>query len=116
MRGVCPLIMQSGATGRTISLGRTVCRLPRKQLQGSALHTFQPQMARARVLRRHTRVVALVNVEVSPALLLGVGMMGSGLALYTVRSKRPELSRDSDVFFSSIAILVGGILIFQVTH
>lgn len=116
MRTACPIIMQSGAMGRTISFGRGVGRLPRKQLRGSALHTFQPQMARARNPQRHTRITALVNVDLNPALLLGVGMMGSGLALYTVRSKRPEISKDSDVFFSSIAILVGGILIFQVKN
>lgn len=83
--------------------------------RGVALSTIRttPGTHRSRTARRCSRTVALINVDVSPALILGVGMMGSGLALYTVRSNRPEISRDSDVFFSSVAILVGGILIFQ---
>jgi hypothetical protein len=40
--------------------------------------------------------------------------MASALVLYQVRASRPEVSRDQDVFFSSIGLLCGGILIFQV--
>ena len=32
---------------------------------------------------------------------------------YEVRASRPEVSRDQDVFFSSVGLLCGGILIFQ---
>ena len=32
---------------------------------------------------------------------------------YQVRASRPEVSRDQDVFFSSVGLLCGGILIFQ---
>lgn len=58
----------------------------------------------------------MVNVDLSPSLLLGVGMIGGGLALYQVRLSRPWISRDYDVVISSIAILTGGILIFQVSE
>jgi len=39
--------------------------------------------------------------------------MLSAIALYQVRASRPEVSRDKDVFFSSIGLLCGGILVFQ---
>lgn len=59
--------------------------------------------------------VAMVNVDFSPSLLLGIGMIGGGLALYQVRLSKPWISRDYDVVISSVAILTGGILIFQVS-
>jgi len=40
-------------------------------------------------------------------------MILAGLSLWQLRSSRPELSKDVDVVFSSIGVLVGGILIFQ---
>lgn len=40
-------------------------------------------------------------------------MVVSGLALYQIRASRPWLSRDYDVVVSSIAVLTGGILVFQ---
>ena len=55
----------------------------------------------------------MVNVDFSPALVLGAGLMGGGLALYQLRRLRPTLSRDFDVVVSSIAIFSGGILVFQ---
>ena len=55
----------------------------------------------------------MVNVDLSPSLLLGLGMIGGGLALYQVRLAKPWISRDYDVVISSIAILTGGILVFQ---
>jgi len=61
--------------------------------------------------RRVTR--ALVNVDFGPAMLLGSGMVASGLALYQVRVVRPEVSKDYDIMFASVALLCGGILIFQ---
>jgi hypothetical protein len=36
-----------------------------------------------------------------------------GLWLYLLRTKRPDVSRDYDLFFSSIGLLCGGILLFQ---
>jgi hypothetical protein len=39
--------------------------------------------------------------------------MLSSIALYQIRASRPEVSRDKDVFFSSVGLLCGGILVFQ---
>lgn len=57
--------------------------------------------------------VALVNVDFGPGTLLGMVLIGSGIALYQVRTVRPEIARDFDVFFSSVGLLCGGILVFQ---
>lgn len=63
--------------------------------------------------RRAARVSAMVNIDLGPATLLGTTMVLSGIALYQVRASRPWLSRDYDVVVSSLAILTGGILVFQ---
>ena len=63
--------------------------------------------------RRALNTVALVNVELGPAAVLGASVMTSAIALYQVRASRPEVSRDQDVFFSSVGLLCGGILVFQ---
>ncbi|OUS42702.1 hypothetical protein BE221DRAFT_50655, partial [Ostreococcus tauri] len=55
----------------------------------------------------------LVSVDLGPSVVLGSSLMVSAVALYQVRASRPEVSRDKDVFFSSIGLLCGGILIFQ---
>ncbi|GAB4815744.1 hypothetical protein N2152v2_002790 [Parachlorella kessleri] len=55
----------------------------------------------------------MVNVDISPSVLLGVGLIGAGVSLYQVRQVRPEISKDYDVVISCISLLVGGILIFQ---
>jgi len=56
---------------------------------------------------------ALVQIDLGPSVVLGSSLMVSAIALYQVRASRPEVSRDKDVFFSSIGLLCGGILIFQ---
>ena len=61
------------------------------------------------------RPLAMVNVDFTPSLVLGLGMIGGGLGLYQIRLSRPWISRDYDVVISSISILTGGILVFQVT-
>ena len=55
-------------------------------------------------------VRALVNVDLGPSAILGASVMVSAIGLYQVRASRPEVSRDQDVFFSSIGLLTGGIL------
>lgn len=45
--------------------------------------------------------------------LLGVGLIFCGLALYLLRSMRPNLARDHDIFFAAVSLLCGGILFFQ---
>lgn len=58
---------------------------------------------------------AMVNVDFSPALLLGMSLVGAGLFLYQLRRIQPEISRDFDVVVSAVATFSGGILIFQVS-
>lgn len=58
-------------------------------------------------------LLAQVNVGGNPAVLLGVFLAISGAGLYFLRSVRPELSRDHDIFFAAIGLLCGFILLFQ---
>lgn len=44
---------------------------------------------------------------------LGIALAGSGIALFALRSMRPRLARDIDIVFASVALLCGGILVFQ---
>ena len=55
----------------------------------------------------------MVNVDVSPSVILGVGLIGSGVSLWQIRQTKPWISKDYDVVISCISLLVGGILIFQ---
>ncbi|EIE23111.1 hypothetical protein COCSUDRAFT_15983 [Coccomyxa subellipsoidea C-169] len=55
----------------------------------------------------------MVNVDFSPALLLGMSLIAGGLALYQLRRVQPDISRDFDVIVSAVATFSGGILIFQ---
>ncbi len=76
-------------------------------------------MARRASRGRQTRALALdtramVNVDFSPALLLGMSLIAGGLALYQLRRVQPDISRDFDVIVSAVATFSGGILIFQV--
>jgi hypothetical protein len=52
-------------------------------------------------------------MELGPSTFVGVGLALIGLILYLVKTQKPELSRDYDLFFSSVGLLCGGILIFQ---
>ncbi|MDJ1185668.1 Ycf66 family protein [Roseofilum casamattae] len=55
----------------------------------------------------------MVNIGLNPGALLGVVLFGAGAGLYFLRSVRPELARDHDIFFMAVAVLSGGILFFQ---
>uniref|UniRef100_B8HPJ2 Ycf66 family protein n=1 Tax=Cyanothece sp. (strain PCC 7425 / ATCC 29141) TaxID=395961 RepID=B8HPJ2_CYAP4 len=55
----------------------------------------------------------MVNVGLSPGSILGLVVAVAGAALYFLRSMRPELARDPDIFFSAVGLLCGGILFFQ---
>jgi len=57
--------------------------------------------------------LAQVNVGATPATFLGIFLAVAGAALYFLRSVRPELSRDQDIFFAAVGLLCGFILIFQ---
>ena len=87
------------------------CQLAPRSLRGSAVKgkAFVTRKARTAL-----RTVALVNVEFNPALLLGIGIMSSGVVLYQLRQSRTAISRDTDLFISCICLCSGGILVFQV--
>lgn len=55
----------------------------------------------------------MVNFAPNAASLVGIALALSGAGLYALRSYRPKLARDHDIFFAAIAILCGGILLFQ---
>lgn len=89
-----------------------------------ALHSMHGTPARpALLLRRrgshrqrrwmHMHATAMVNVDVSPSVILGVGLIGAGVSLWQIRQAKPWISKDYDVVVACISLLVGGILIFQ---
>jgi Ycf66 protein N-terminus len=58
-------------------------------------------------------VLAQVNVGTNSASILGIFLAVAGAALYFMRTVRPELSRDQDIFFAAVGLLCGFILVFQ---
>lgn len=55
----------------------------------------------------------MVNFGFNLASLLGIVLAVAGAGLYFLRSVRPELARDHDIFFAAVGLLSGFILIFQ---
>jgi hypothetical protein len=55
----------------------------------------------------------MVNFGLNPASFLGIILAIAGVGLYFLRSFRPELSRDQDIFFAAIGLVCGFILLFQ---
>ena len=55
----------------------------------------------------------MIHMELGPSTFVGVGLALIGFILYFVKRKKPDVSRDYDLFFSSVGLLCGGILIFQ---
>lgn len=55
----------------------------------------------------------MVNFGLNGASILGLFLVVAGAALYFLRSVRPELSRDHDIFFTAIGLVCGFILLFQ---
>lgn len=55
----------------------------------------------------------MVNFGLNPASLLGIALAVAGAGLYFLRSFRPELSRDHDIFFAAVGLLCGLILLSQ---
>jgi hypothetical protein len=56
--------------------------------------------------------LAQVAFQFNLASVTGIVLAVGGAALYAVRSLRPQLSRDHDIFFSAVGLLCGLILIF----
>ncbi|MBR8830714.1 MAG: hypothetical protein N5P05_000786 [Chroococcopsis gigantea SAG 12.99] len=55
----------------------------------------------------------MVNFGLNSASILGIFLAVGGAGLYFMRSIRPELSRDHDIFFAAVGLLCGLILLFQ---
>ncbi len=55
----------------------------------------------------------MVNFGLNSASILGIFLAVGGAGLYFMRSVRPELSRDHDIFFAAVGLLCGLILLFQ---
>jgi hypothetical protein len=55
----------------------------------------------------------MVNFGLNSASILGIFLAVAGASLYFLRSIRPELSRDQDIFFAAVGLLCGFILLFQ---
>lgn len=55
----------------------------------------------------------MVNFGLNSASILGIALAAAGASLYFLRSVRPELSRDHDIFFAAVGLLCGFILLFQ---
>lgn len=55
----------------------------------------------------------MIHMELAPSTLLGLSLTMAGILLYLIKIKKKTLSRDYDLFFSSVGCLCGGILIFQ---
>ena len=55
----------------------------------------------------------MVNFGFGLAGFIGLALVAAGVGLYVLRSLRPTLARDHDIFFAAVALLCGGILMFQ---
>ncbi|WP_424096341.1 Ycf66 family protein [Moorena producens] len=55
----------------------------------------------------------MVNFGFNSASLLGIFLMLAGAGLYFLRSVRPELARDHDIFFTVVGVVCGFILVTQ---
>lgn len=55
----------------------------------------------------------MVNFGFNSASVLGIVLALAGAGLYLMRSVRPEVSRDHDIFFAAVGLLCGFILFFQ---
>ncbi|NEQ99717.1 MAG: hypothetical protein F6K30_23950 [Cyanothece sp. SIO2G6] len=55
----------------------------------------------------------MINFGGGIPFFLGIFLVLCGVALYALRSYRPQLARDHDIFFSAISAVCGFILMFQ---
>lgn len=55
----------------------------------------------------------MVNVGLGWSSFVGICLVVAGVGLYALRSLRPNLARDHDIFFSAVALVCGGILFFN---
>lgn len=55
----------------------------------------------------------MINIVFGANFLLGLLIILGVLILYFLRSVRPELSRDEDIFFTTLGLIYGAILIIH---
>jgi hypothetical protein len=55
----------------------------------------------------------MINLQFGWSGMLAIALVAAGGGLYFLRTMRPGLARDQDVFFAAVALLCGGILLFQ---
>ncbi|WP_319421080.1 Ycf66 family protein [Pleurocapsa sp. FMAR1] len=55
----------------------------------------------------------MVNFGLNAAAILGIFLAVAGAGLFFLRSIRPELARDYDIFFAAVGLLCGVILLFN---
>lgn len=55
----------------------------------------------------------MINIIFGANFLLGILIILGVLVLYFLRSIRPELSRDEDIFFTTLGLIYGAILIIH---
>jgi hypothetical protein len=55
----------------------------------------------------------MVNASLNWASIVGIVLAIGGTMLYFLRTFRPNMARDYDVFFAAVGLLCGGILFFQ---
>ncbi len=55
----------------------------------------------------------MVNLGLNWSSLLGIILAVAGAGLYFLRTWKPKLARDHDIFFAAVGLLCGGILLFQ---
>lgn len=55
----------------------------------------------------------MINIVFGANFLLGLLIIFGVLILYFLRSVRPELSRDEDIFFTTLGLIYGAILIIH---
>lgn len=99
-------------------LQQTQRHLSSKVLSSSRLLVQQQQLQQKRRATNRgqpAQILAMINVDGSPPLFLGAGMIAAGAILYQLRNSRPYITKDFDIVLSCIAIFAGGILVFQVT-
>lgn len=55
----------------------------------------------------------MVNIGAGWHTLIAIMLIAGGAGLYFLRTFRPALARDHDIFFAAVGLLCGGILFFQ---
>ncbi len=83
-------------------------------MAGKSLHVTKRLVDQAPRSKGPMTARAMINVDGSPPLFLGAGMIVAGAVLYQLRNSRPYITKDFDIVLSCIAIFAGGILVFQV--